>query len=193
MYLWGDLPEYKKCNILVLSSSFQFESDECYILASLLDPRFKITKCRWCETEKVDKYVDLLRNKVKLLSSSVDVDLDYCSPPCKQIKTEDFFSCMPSNPSRKRNPSGFISEIDDYISEPCTEMSENPFMYWQINRNIFPLLSNLARKYICHFVSSNTCHISSCRKTIYYCWQSVQTREMQAKWQNILTTCDDQM
>jgi hypothetical protein len=66
----------------------QFESDECYILASLLDSSFKI---RWCETEKVDKYVDLLRNKVKQLSST-------------------------STPSRKRNPSGFISEVDDYIS-----------------------------------------------------------------------------
>ena len=71
-----------------------------------------------------------------------------CSPPCKQIKTEDFFSFMPSTPPRKRNPSGFISEVDAYISEPCTEMLENPLMYWQINSNTFPLLSNLARKHL---------------------------------------------
>jgi hypothetical protein len=35
------------------------------------------------------------------------------------------FSFIPSTPSRKRNPSGFISEVDDYISEPCTEMSKH--------------------------------------------------------------------
>ena len=92
-----------------------------------------------------------MRNNVKQLSSSVGVDLDYCSPPCKQIKTEDLISFIPSTPSRKRNPSGFISEVDDYISEPCTEMSENSLMYWQINSNKFPLPSNLARKqYLAH-------------------------------------------
>ena len=55
---------------------------------------------------------------------------------------------MPSTPSRKRNPSGCISEVDAYISEPCTEMLENPLVYWQINSNTFPLLSNLARKHL---------------------------------------------
>ena len=35
-----------------------------------------------------------------------------------------------------------------FLSEPCTEMSENPLMYWQINSNKFPLLSNLARKHL---------------------------------------------
>lgn len=123
----------------------QFESDECYILASLLDPRFKI---RWCETEKVDKYVDILKHKVKQMSSSVDVDLDGCSPPGKKIKTEDFFSFMPSTPSRKRHRSVLISEVDDYLAEPCTDMSDNPLAFWQINANKFPHLSNLAIRHL---------------------------------------------
>jgi hypothetical protein len=37
------------------------------------------------------------------------------------------------------NPSGFISEVDDYISEPCIEMSENPLMYWQIKLHLITI------------------------------------------------------
>ncbi|XP_071176366.1 zinc finger BED domain-containing protein 4-like [Mytilus edulis] len=125
----------------------QFESDECYILASLLDPRFKV---RWCETEeKVDKYVDILKKRVNQKSSSVNVDFEYSSPPCKKVRTEDFFSFMPSTPpTRKRNPSGLVNEVNDYISEPCIEMSENPLMYWQVNSSRVSLLSTLAKKHL---------------------------------------------
>jgi len=38
--------------------------------------------------------------------------------------------------------------VDDYLAEPCTDMSDNPLAFWQINANKFPHLSNLAIRHL---------------------------------------------
>lgn len=57
---------------------------------------------------------------------------------------------MPSTPSRKRHVSGRTGqiEVDEYVDEPCCEMSENRLMFCQENSLRFSSVSKLAREYL---------------------------------------------
>ena len=113
-----------------------------------MDPRFKL---RWCQPDK---------EKVSVIQTTdVEDDSTSESPPLKKARKEDFFSFLPpSTPTkpRTRNPSGYVSEVDRYISEDCIEMTVSPLNYWSINESRFPNLANIAMKnlsYSSHFSS----------------------------------------
>lgn len=67
-----------------------YECADCFIIASMIDPRFKL---RWCETDKVTEYIDLLNAKTARIaptdSSSPDATV---SSPSKKMKSDDVFS-----------------------------------------------------------------------------------------------------
>ena len=54
------------------------------------------------------------------------------------------------SPSRKKHVSGRTVqvEIDEYFDELCSDISENPLLFWQGNANKFPPLSKLASQYL---------------------------------------------
>ncbi|XP_062579450.1 zinc finger BED domain-containing protein 4-like [Saccostrea cucullata] len=123
-----------------------FEENETFILAAVLDPRFKI---RWCKSGKVEEIVALLKERTNNVQTQDIDDLTSPeSPPTKKGKT-DFFSFLPpSTPKRKRHVSGPTTEMDIYLGEDCTEMSESPLTYWSQNHSRFPCLSKLAQRYL---------------------------------------------
>ena len=143
--LLSTLKESVNCRLSI------YENEVCFKIASLVDPRFKV---RWCETEKVTEYIDLLRNKAAQIAPPEeklsDETSETMSPPNKKAKSDDFFSFMPSTPSRKSYMSGrnVKNEIEDYVEEQCCEMSENPLLFWQKNSKKFPSLSKIAQKYL---------------------------------------------
>ncbi|XP_071181300.1 zinc finger BED domain-containing protein 4-like [Mytilus edulis] len=127
---------------------FQFVEDEGYILASFLDPRFKT---RWCETEQIDQCLAVVKDKLSQVPTSSEPPCDQNSPPCKRAKNDDLFSFMPApSVERKRNPSGISvsSEMDDYLSDNCIDMSKDPLLYWHSNCQCLPRLAKLAVQYL---------------------------------------------
>lgn len=127
---------------------FQFVEDEAYILASFLDPRFKT---RWCETEQIDQCLAVVKDKLSQVPTSSEPPCDQNSPPCKRAKNDDLFSFMPApSVERKRNPSGISvsSEMDDYLSDNCIDMSKDPLLYWHSNCQRLPRLAKLAVQYL---------------------------------------------
>ncbi|XP_069103066.1 zinc finger BED domain-containing protein 4-like [Argopecten irradians] len=148
---------YSSKMISALKSSIQsrlshYKTSENYILASLLDPRFKTV---WCKGTDLHNNVSLLKQKVDHLISiskegkTIDDSSDESPPPAKKIKTEDFFSFLPTTPSRKRHHSGLKpNEVDIYIGEDCTERCCDPLQFWKDNSCRFPNLSILASKYL---------------------------------------------
>ena len=93
-----------------------------------------------------------MKEKVSVIQTTdVEDDSTSESPPLKKARKEDFFSFLPpSTPTkpRTRNPSGYVSEVDIYISEDCIEMTVSPLNYWSINESRFPNLANIAMKYL---------------------------------------------
>lgn len=37
-----------------------YENENCFVIASVVDPRFKL---RWCEIKNITEYIDLLKAK----------------------------------------------------------------------------------------------------------------------------------
>ena len=121
----------------------QYEQEESYVVAAVLDARFKL---RWCESDKIDHVESLVRKNLQ--SVSVQEDEALSPPPKKKQKTDDFFDFMSPVPRtpRKRNISGAVNELDSYLQEPCEEMDSDPLDYWKINHIQYPTLARLANK-----------------------------------------------
>lgn len=53
-------------------------------------------------------------------------------------------------PQSRRTPEQMAeTEMDIYISEDVTEGEDDPLTWWKENEKRFPLISNMARKYLC--------------------------------------------
>ncbi|CAC5386804.1 unnamed protein product [Mytilus coruscus] len=81
----------------------QYENDEVYKTASMLDTRFKLL---WSKSENVEALISSLKKKVSsvesLKSDDDDDDDDIISPPAKKGKTDVFFSfLLKSTPQKK--------------------------------------------------------------------------------------------
>ena len=121
----------------------RYEEEESYVVAAVLDPRFKL---RWCESDKIDYVESLVRKNLQTVSVQDDEILN--SPPKKKPRSDDFFDFMSpvSKPHRKRNISGAVNELETYLEESCQEMDTNPLDYWKINYINYPTLAKLANK-----------------------------------------------
>lgn len=75
------------------------------------------------------------------------------SPPSKRSKIEqdadDFFSFLPSTPKRTRNPSGTgEQEVEEYLKEDTIDRQADPLVFWKEQCFKYPILSELAAKYL---------------------------------------------
>ncbi|CAC5410303.1 unnamed protein product [Mytilus coruscus] len=81
----------------------QYEDDEVYKTASMLDTRIKLF---WSNYENVEALISGLKKKVSsvdsLKSDDDDDDDDNISPPAKKGKTDDFFSFLPKSTPKKK-------------------------------------------------------------------------------------------
>ncbi|XP_053385865.1 zinc finger BED domain-containing protein 4-like [Mercenaria mercenaria] len=113
--------------------------------ATILDPRFKL---HWSRSESVGHHISKLKDKVADVCC-VTSDSDASSSPTKRVKSDYFFSFLPeSTPTRKRNQSGVIHEVDSYLDEPHLDSKEDPLVYWRKNNTAHPSFAKLATKYL---------------------------------------------
>jgi len=125
----------------------QYESDEAYTMASILDPRFKL---RWCKENEIEKNTSLLHEKVAEITIGETSEPEVCSPPEKRGKSSDFFSFLPSTPSRRRHKSNTAcgTQVEKYLNEPCLTMDKNCLQFWKESETEYPHIAKLAQKYL---------------------------------------------
>lgn len=114
-----------------------YENNDSYVLAAMLDPRFKL---RWCVSgsDKL-KYQEMLKLEAqKWLSSdpasdqseSTNADEPPLEPPSKKVKT--LFDFM-AEPESELHRSSSVGDIEKYLSSPCQPMEIDPASYWKQN------------------------------------------------------------
>jgi hypothetical protein len=140
---------YNSKMVISLQSSIEkrlskYEKDEDYIIATVLDPRFKLT---WCKNEAMreEHYANIsakMNNFVELSEEK--------SPPQKKAKisTSTIFNFIPQTPTRQRHTSGKQSELDQYLSEVCESSESNPLHFWSLHTESLPKLSKMAETYL---------------------------------------------
>jgi hypothetical protein len=131
----------------------KFESREIFILASTLDPRFKL---RWCqdstEEEKAKKillhFAKSSWKKNKEIST-VHTDNTCHSevteitepPPSKKRKESTLLSYLfeESNDDKRSNSDSLQTEISTYLSNPCMKENGNPLEFWKVHETNYPI------------------------------------------------------
>ena len=122
----------------------KYEETESLVIATALDPRFKL---QWCEQDR-SSFENLLKDKVmSLKGNDMDEDDESNSPPRKKAKTELFsFLDSPATP-RKRHDSKVGCQVADYLNEPLEDMECDPLEFWKSKQNAYPQLLKLSLEY----------------------------------------------
>ena len=125
-----------------------YEEIETYLLATILDPRFKL---RWSNEAEKESLIDLLKGAVKKLElpSTAEQDQEQSEEPCPK-KVKALFSFMPdadsgSSLSRSQSQSSGAKEVDEYLQAGSVSMQINPLKFWKENEKKYPLMVRLAR------------------------------------------------
>ena len=144
----------------------KYESRELFMLASTLDPRFKL---KWCtDDDKQQKVKSVLLQKARCLQViSMDIT-STTQEKAPQVVEIDTSSSEPLPKKRKQEPSKLLSylfsedntsstskslnsleaEISRYFSEPCLPEQGDPLDFWKEHSTIYPKLSTLACRYL---------------------------------------------
>ena len=123
-------------------------ADPTYIVAAILDPRFKLS---WCEGVDESKYKGVLLSEAAKFSpvhqASKEVSdtssADEHVPPKKKKKRSKLFAFIESSSLPKRTSE---QETEVFLHEG--QMDELPLDYWARKSLEFPILSQVARKFL---------------------------------------------
>ncbi|CAG8658103.1 12117_t:CDS:2, partial [Acaulospora morrowiae] len=146
----GMLEKVKKVLYDSMHKYWQSVSD-IGMLACLLDPRFK--KLRFANATIIQKTNEKLRELYE--SESKTYTAPKYSVSLSNIQNEDLET---SRVQKKRKSilldfyvdnNNKISEIDEYLSLEEEGRRTDPFQWWNIKKTRFPILSKIARKYLC--------------------------------------------
>lgn len=118
-----------------------YESNHFFIIATMLDPRFKV---KWCDgAEEVSAATNLLQTTLQNIMPEQN-----SSPPRKRQKRENheddllsYMQCTDYN----RTPQDYINA---YLNSACENRSADPLAYWKTEQHNYEKLAHLAQKYL---------------------------------------------
>ena len=120
-----------------------YEENETYLLAATLDPRFKL---RWCTNDaEKQKMVDLLKSALERMAPQTPLALttfeaEEITEPSTKKKKSLFNFMQESDASSSQIQPNDISQVDDYLEAPATDMSMDPAKFWRENQEVIKFI-----------------------------------------------------
>ncbi|CAB5325643.1 unnamed protein product [Rhizophagus irregularis] len=127
---------------------------EISYLPSILDPRIK--KLDFAPYE-IEQTLNSLKNKYRKMKLSMSSHLQSSPIPMPVTITTPFLGPTPSSTLYKStlfdifnhpSPANNRNELNEYLAIPQIPFNIDPFSWWKINKEKFPILSELARAYL---------------------------------------------
>lgn len=133
------------------------ENNENYVIATALDPRFKMAffnKLNVDEQSVKRKLISLMEeNNINFPVNETTPDVKIHDEIEKPPSFWDCFSEIKMSSSQNKtneeeNSVDKLSEVNYYFDQQLTARTECPFNWWKTNAERFPKLANLSRKYL---------------------------------------------
>jgi hAT family C-terminal dimerisation region len=115
------------------------------LLASLLDPRMK--DLSFISSEKSNEIKNLLHEKYNEMCNSASQPIQLAKSPTKKKKNTLLASL-------KKPPTRSYDEITEYFQLEEIDLESDPFVWWHVHEEKFPILSFLAKKYLSIYACS---------------------------------------
>ena len=133
-----------------------YEQNETYILAAILDPRFKLC---WCsDSDNKQKSVGVLKSALNRMiphPSRTDTADDKGEPQPNNKKPFLNFMSFMYDEEYLLSQSQPIDLVDDYIEATTMPLFTDPTKFWRDNEEKYPLLSRLAKDVLAVATSSS--------------------------------------
>lgn len=143
----------------------KYEEQEGFILATLLDPRFKLKWCQNEEQKSKSKEILLKRaqqitlpNSNQHISGSGELETEERNednePPSKRKKAESsqllsyIFNEQRSEAVSETTKTSLQVEISSYLSKPCLKENDDPLQFWGKQNADYPSLARLPACYL---------------------------------------------
>ena len=127
-------------------------TDNVLVLAYVLDPRFRSMKTEFVAKEDIVKLLNKKYKKEKTKMGGKTIVLpEKKNKGRKQTSQVTLLSFLGVNDEEEEDDTIPLSddEVDRYLKEKPIPMIEDPLIWWRENQIRFPVLSQLARKYLC--------------------------------------------
>lgn len=122
----------------------KYEEYNVFLLASVLDPRFKL---KWCSPAEYHRIKGILISKIEQSNPSVEIsgtgnesqppvshNQDEAEPPTKKMRTF-FDTLIDTSSSNITTPTDIESMIEEYLQSPCLPQESDPL---EENNKSFP-------------------------------------------------------
>ncbi|CAG8472962.1 1743_t:CDS:2 [Racocetra fulgida] len=145
----GVLEKVKETLYRAMRFYWKKDNIESY-LPSILDPRVK--KFDFA-SDKIKQVQDLLRARyqdAKDRSTTSTPTTNTLSPASyfHNATVSSFYKPTLLNIFNNPSPLNLQSELDEYLAVPQIPFDSDPFMWWNVNKDRFPVISRLARTYL---------------------------------------------
>ena len=137
------LQKVRAAIFLTLDELWTIPSD-IILVATLLDPRFKTFK--WCKGDgkvEAEILVRELYNDIKQDLSPKNNENLFSNPSL--LDDSDIFKALEGDVSLEEEED---DEINLYLQQRKIGLNDDPLKWWAVNKNNFPVLAQIARKYL---------------------------------------------
>ncbi len=126
------------------------EPNQNALISTILDPRYKSLDFLSDDDLKIKTEVELQNMYDDLkLELNPNEEFSEVSSITKELSEDSIFNTLQGTLNQKRKKKS--NEVDNYLNEDITEKADpktNPFEWWNHNKQRFPILEILARKYL---------------------------------------------